>query len=65
MRNCHVYLKDDPRPILINGYIGHKLRRHGYSEFYGLFRTYYIQDKDISYISIDNGKGEIINAEET
>lgn len=60
MKECRVYLKDEPFPILIKGYIGHKIRRHGYSEFYGLFRSYYIQRKDIRYISIDNGKGEVI-----
>lgn len=53
MRNCRVYLKNSLDPIYITNYIGHKIRRHGYSEFYGLYRTYYIQDKDIQYISVD------------
>lgn len=66
MRNCRVYLKNDFQPIHIAGYIGHKIRRHGYSEFYATFRTYYIRDESISYISLDNNdKGEIINAEKT
>jgi len=39
MRNCNVYLNDDIRPIHIVGYIGHKIRRHGYSVFYATFRT--------------------------
>ena len=54
MRNCIIYLKDKFDPIYIKGYIGHKIRRRGYSEFYGLFRTYNILDKDILYFSIDN-----------
>ena len=65
MINCIVHLKDQFDPIFIKCYIGHKIRRKGYSEFYGLFRSYYIRDEDILYISIDNEKGEIINAEET
>lgn len=64
MRDCRVYLNDDPRPLIVKHYIGHKIRRRGYSEFYGLFRTYYIQDKDIRYISIDTAEG-VINCEET
>lgn len=53
MRNCIVYLKDRFDPIYIKGYIGHKIRLRGYNEFYGMFRTYYIQNKDISHFSID------------
>lgn len=64
MRNCIVYLKDKFDPIYIRGYAGHKISRRGYSEFYGLFRTVYIQTKDIEYFAIDNEKGET-DAEET
>lgn len=58
MRNCIVYLKDKFDPIYIRGYTGHKIRLRGYSEFYGLFRTFYIQDKVIEYFAIDNEKGK-------
>lgn len=64
MKDCRVYLNNDPYPILIKGYIGHKIRQRGYSEFYGLFRSYYIQNKDIRYISIDTAEG-VINCEKT
>lgn len=63
MRNCRVYLKNNIQPIYIPGYIRHKIRKQGYSEFYAMARTYYIQDKDISYISID--REVITDAEET
>ena len=53
MRNCRVYLKDNFDAIYIANYIGHKIRYYGYSEFYSMSRTYYIQNKNISYISID------------
>lgn len=58
MRNCRVYLKDKFDPIYITGYIGHKIRKHGFSEFYSLIRVFQIWTKDIEYFSIDVEKGE-------
>lgn len=58
MRNCRVYLKDKFEPIHIAGYIGHKIRKRGFSEFYGMARTFYIWNKDIEHFSIDVEKGE-------
>lgn len=60
MRNCRVYLKDKFEPIHIAGYIGHKIRKNGFSEFYGVFRTYYIWNKDIAYYSIDCEDGKVV-----
>ena len=64
MRNCIIYLKDKFDPIYISGYVIHKICWRGYSKFYGLYRTVYIQNKDIAYFAIDNEKGKE-DAEET
>lgn len=58
MRNCRIYLKNKFDPIYIAGYVGHKIRKHGFSEFYSLTRVFQIWTKDIEYFSIDVEKGE-------
>ncbi len=55
MRNCRVYLKDKFEPIHVDGYIGHKIRKHGFSEFYTYDKVYQVWTKDIAYISFEKG----------
>lgn len=53
MRECRINLKSRDLPICVIGYVGHKIRKNGFSEFYGIFRTYYVWNKDIAYYTID------------
>lgn len=56
MRKCHIYLKNKDCPILVIGYIGHKIRKHGFSEFYTYDKVYQVWTKDIACISFEKGE---------
>ena len=58
MRKCYVYLKSKFDPILVIGYIGHKIRKNGFSIFYGQNYEYQIWTKDIEYFKIESAINE-------
>ena len=62
MRKCYVYIKSRLEPILVMGYIGHKIRKNGFSIFYGQKFEYQIWTKDIISFHIEKGES---NGEET
>lgn len=55
MRKCYVYTKSRLEPILVMGYIGHKIKKNGFSIFYGQRFEYQIWTKDIISFHIEKG----------
>lgn len=54
MRMCYVYMKREPSPIVIRGYIKHKINIFGFSIFFSEGFEYQIWTKDIEYFKIES-----------